>query len=430
MNLDLTNALWIEPGHPLHGTRCHLAIRGGRVTAILSMDDANLEAGDEQWDLNGACVSNGWWDVQAELRDPGFETAETISTGLDAAAQGGFTRIAPSPHTSPVVDGKASIEFLRKRAESHVVGVLPLGCVSAGAKGKALAELYDMREAGAVGFSDDGPLDHPELLRRALEYVAPKGGVIYAAPIEGRFQSAGVVHEGAVSTELGLSGIPIEQETLRLQRDLTIAEYTGGRLHIPVVSSAAGLALIRAAKEAGVLVSCGTAAHHLCFDHQAITGFDSRFKTQPPLREETDRKALLAAVIDGTIDVICSDHRPRNPEEHETDFSLVRPGIAGLHATANALIGQLNASGLSGIAVAEVLHRVLVEGPRKLLTEATSDDRVELTIFDPSGKSTLPRSASKAANTLYNDLDQEYPGLLGGRILGVITPGGIHRNPD
>lgn len=431
MNLDLTNALWVEPGHALHGTICHIAIRDGRVASILAMGDKNNPAkldDDAPWDVQGACVSNGWWDVQAELRDPGFETAESIASGLDAAAQGGFTRIAPSPRTTPVVDGKSAIEFLRRRAEHHIVGVLPLGCVSAGAKGHALAELYDLREAGAVGFSDDAPLDHPELLRRALEYVAPTGGVIYAQPIENRFQSAGVVHEGTVSTALGLAGIPVEQETLRLQRDLAIAQYTGGRLHIPVVSSAAGLKMIRDAKEAGIKVTCATAPHHLCFDHSSITGFDARFKTQPPLREQTDRDALIDGLLDGTIDMICSDHRPRNAEEHETDFLLVRPGIAGIHATGNTLISLLKAHHLEDLKCAEVLHRVFVEGPRALLTDAPKDDRVELTVFEPAGPCNLPRSASKAANTLYDSLTPENQALLGGRILGVITPGGLHRN--
>jgi len=429
MNLDLTNALWIQPDHALHGETCRIIIRKGSIESVEKMSGkagkTSAKRGVKTWDVEGAFVSAGWWDCKAELRDPGHETAETLKTGMDAAAQGGFTRIAPSPRTSPAVDGKAALDFLRQQAQNHVVGLLPLGCVSAGGEGKNLAELFDMRQAGAVAFSDDAPLDHPELLRRALEYVKPVNGVVYAEAAEHAFQADGVVHEGTVSTQLGLAGIPVEQETMRLERDLAIARYTGGRLHIPVISSAAALELIRAAKADGVSVTCGTAAHHLCFDHQQLLNFNSDFKTSPPLREASDREALVQGLIDGTIDVLCSDHRPRNPEEHDADFTLVRPGIAGLHATAVAAAGALQEAGLSGLQAAEVLHQSLVDGPRKLLGEsATQTTQAELTIFTTDGPSDLPAAASKAANTLYG----VHSALLAGCVLGVITPGGLHRN--
>jgi dihydroorotase len=204
--------------------------------------------------------------------------------------------------------------------------------VSEGAEGKQLAELYDMSDAGAIGFSDDKPIERVGLLQRALEYLAPSGDVILSDAYEGDLNPGASMHEGATSTALGLTGSPSESETIRLQRDIEILSYTGGRLHIPVVSTQGGVKLIKQAKKRGLAITASTTPHHLTFIDEDLLSFDGTFKVNPPLRGKSDRKALRSALADGIINSVVSDHRPENIESHDVEFALSPNGISGIES--------------------------------------------------------------------------------------------------
>lgn len=416
-----------QPGHPLHGKSVDISIEDGIIREMEAA--AKMGAGAAEVDLEGTWVSAGWWDCQADFRDPGTERAEGLKHGLTAAAQGGFTRVAPVASTVPCRDQPSEVISLVHRASSSVCGVIPIAAVSMGCKGTQLSEGFALRDAGARAFSDDGPLQRPELMRRALEYHSPSGLPVFSDAHDPQFQSEGVMNEGTMSTAMGLPGNSVESELLRIGRDLEILRYTGGRLHFPVITSAAGLRAIQDAKAAGLRVTCGTTVHHLCWTDGELDGFNRDMKLMPPLRSAEDRSALRDAALHGSLDVIVSDHRPRTPEEHDVDFMMVRPGIAGIHAVGPALLGALTDHGADEAQALAALHALLVQGPRTLLG-AADDARgievgapAELTFFS-TGTATLPATSSLAPNAFYTSATPH----LHGHVRGVVTARGAHWN--
>ena len=257
-------AALILPGHPLHGHPVDLLVEDDKLTGVAPADGA-LDATRGDRDLGSTRAFAGWWDLQTDFRDPGTERAEGLNHGLTVAAQGGFAKVAPVASTRPCRDQPAEIQAILHRSHQHVTGVLPVAALSAGRAGKELTEAHALVEAGALAFSDDAPVDRPELLRRALEYHGGLGTPVFSEAHDPEFQPEGLMHEGAASTRMGLPGLSEESETLRIRRDLDILRYSGGRLHIPVVTTAAGVQSIRDAKAEGLSVTCGTTAHHLCW---------------------------------------------------------------------------------------------------------------------------------------------------------------------
>ena len=417
----------LQPGHPLHGKAVDVTVEGGRIVAI--QPASGKAAAGSDVDLAGQWISAGWWDGQVDFRDPGTERAEGLARGLAAAAQGGFTRVAPVASTVPCRDQPSEVLALLHRTAAAVCGIIPVAALSVGAKGQQLSEAFALKDAGVRAFSDDGPIERPELLRRALEYHQPSGLPVFSAAHDPHFQPDGVMHEGAMSTALGLAGTSGESEVLRIGRELDILQYTGGRLHFPIITTAAGLQAVLAAKGRGLKVTCGTTVHHLCWTNEDLDGFNSDLKLTPPLRTREDRDALRTAALNGGLDVIVSDHRPRTPEEHDVDFLVVAPGIAGIHAVGPALIGALSDHGASSEEVLRALHTVLVSGPRSLFGAEDHNlgllegKPAEFTVFSPDS-GTLPTSQSKAPNTVYS---AESPQLKGG-VSGVVTAQGSHWN--
>ena len=326
----------IDLGGKFNGKTVSIRVKGG---VIDEMGKDLKEGGAEVWSGKGLCASPGWMDGQAHFRDPGLELKEGLERGLDAAAAGGFTDVAILPSTTPVVDNKAHVSSIISRADNcgAVPSVHPLGCISEKRGGKQLAELNDMASVGAIGFSDDAPVERPGLVQRALEYLKPSGDILVVQPLEADINPGATMHEGDVSTAMGLTGSPTEAETMRLKRDLDILKYTGGRLHIPVLSSAEGVKLVKAAKKKGLAVTAATTPHHLVFTEDDLMGFDGTLRVSPPIRSKADRKALLAGVADGTIDAVCSDHRPENLENNDVEFVLSPLGIAGIESVFAAL---------------------------------------------------------------------------------------------
>jgi dihydroorotase len=281
--------------------------------------------------------------MHVHFREPGNEAEETIASGAAAAVAGGFTAVAVMPNTEPPVDNEAAVAFQAAQGErAGLCRVLPIGAVSVGRKGERLAEMGQMARAGAVAFSDDGdPVRSSRLMRTALQYAAMLGKPIIAHCEDKELSGKGVMHAGTWSVRLGLGGIPAAAEEVMVARDLILAEATGGRLHVAHVSTKGSVELIRRAKERSVPVTCEAAIHHLVLTDEALAGYDTNLKMNPPLRSAEDAAALRAALADGTIDCLVSDHAPHTAEEKDVEFALAPFGIIGLETTLPLLVTKL-----------------------------------------------------------------------------------------
>ena len=337
-------------------------------------------------------VSPGWIDGQAHFREPGLETKEGMNSGLDAASRGGFTHVAVLPSTSPCVDHASAVRnTLALGTQAQDAGIpaeaLALACLSEGGQGVQLAEMHDMSEAGAVAFTDDTPLDRVSLLQRALTYSKVHGKVVVDVPLDRDMNAGGLMHEGVYSTQMGLIGIPHEAETLRVSRDLDVLKYAGGRLHLATLTCADSVAMVREAKREGLQVTCGTTAAHLMFCDEDLAGFVGTLRVPSPFRAQSDRDALREGVLDGTIDMVVSDHRPEDLEHHDVEFMLSPDGMATLPSAFSLALSGLKESTSDSKAAVEALVSAMTQGPRNVLSLAPShleaDQKCDLTWFHP-----------------------------------------------
>jgi dihydroorotase len=334
--LLIHNGRILDPGRGVDLTG-DVLVRDGRIVAVgpsLSADGA------EVIDALGLVVAPGFVDLHTHLRDPGFEYKETIATGTQAAARGGFTTVCCMPNTDPPIDTRATVEYvLRTAATSGAVRVLPIGCVTRDRAGRELAEMGDLFDAGCVAFSDDGsPVADGQIMRRALEYARINGLAIIDHCEDPKIASHGVMHEGWVSTRLGLRGQPAAAEESFVGRDIAIAAQVGAPVHIAHVSTRAAVELIRRAKERGLSVTTEVTPHHLTLTHHAVAfangnealAYDTNAKVNPPLRSRDDVLACVEALRDGTIDAIATDHAPHAGYEKDVEFDAAPFGISGL----------------------------------------------------------------------------------------------------
>jgi len=283
-------------------------------------------------------VSTGWFDSSVSLGEPGFEDRETISNGLTVAAKSGFTAIALQPNSHPIIDNQGQINFVLNKAKDALTQLYPIGALTVNSEGKDMAELFDMKKAGAIAFGDyNKSLDNANLLKIALQYVQDFDGLVIAFAQDEKIKGNGVANEGLASTRLGLKGIPTLAEELHIARNLFLLEYTGGKLHIPTISTQKSVVLIKEAKAKGLQVSCSVSVHHLVLNEDQLDGFDTRYKVTPPLRSESDRKALLEGILDGTIDMITTDHNPIDIEHKKMEFDGAKYGTIGLESAFGAL---------------------------------------------------------------------------------------------
>jgi dihydroorotase len=307
-----------------------LWVSDGLVVTPEAVESANAEV----YDLAGYWVLPGLIDMHVHLREPGEEYKETIESGTLAAAAGGFTAVACMPNTNPINDNGAITKFICEKSVSCAARVYPVGAISKESKGEKLAEYGEMKLAGAVALTDDGsPVVDSQLMRRAMEYASSHDMLIISHSEELALSKGGCINEGEISTRMGLRGIPVSAESIMVQREIALAELTGARVHIAHVSTEQSIALIRNAKVRGVKITAETAPHYFTLTEKAVLGYNTNAKMNPPLRIESDRQAVRAALRDGTLDAIATDHAPHSILEKEVEFNFAANGIAGLETS-------------------------------------------------------------------------------------------------
>jgi|UniRef100_UPI0040486287 dihydroorotase len=337
MSTLLKSATIIDETSPFHYQQKDILIDKGQIVKIENHIEEKKEY--KVVSLENLHISSGWFDSSVCFGEPGFEERETISNGLNTAAKSGFTAVAVNPNTQPVIDNKSAVEFLKNKSKGFATSLYPIAALSQGCQGKELSEMYDMQQSGAIAFGDyNKAVSNDNLMKIALLYAQNFDGLVLSFPKNNAIASEGIANEGINSTKLGLKGIPALAEHIQIARDLFILEYTGGRLHVPTISSAKSVALIKDAKKKGLQVSCSVSAHHLTLTDDELLGFDGNSKVSPPLRTLADCKALIKGVKEGVIDMITSDHNPIDIEDKKVEFSAAKDGTIGLES----LFGSVN----------------------------------------------------------------------------------------
>ena len=418
MNILLKSAKIIDPTSSFHGNTLDILIRNGFIDKIDKSIDAPKASVIEHKNL---CVSLGWFDSSVSFGEPGYEERETLDHGLSVAAASGFTHIAHNTNTNPLPTSKADISFLLRSAAYTPTTLHPKGHITAQDNAQQLSELHDLSQAGAICFSNHKqPIDDPHLLLLALQYARGFDGLVESFPIDPQLAVRGVMHEGKVSTSLGLTGIPNLAEEIRIRRDLAILSYTGGKLHIPTISTAESVGLIRQAKKDKLDVSCSVAIHNLMMTDEQLDGFDTRYKLMPPLRESKDQKALLKGLKDGTIDMVTSDHQPMDIEHKKVELEHAAYGSLGLETAFGSLCTMMDA---------EDAALLLNRGKERFDVSQQSIQigaQADLTLFTADGKAVVSKESilSSSKNSAY--LGKE----LKGTVLGVINNNTFFENPS
>lgn len=337
MKILLKSATIVDASNKEHHLKKRdILIENGIISKIAPTLDA--DARTRVISLKNLHVSVGWFDSSVSFGEPGFEERETIANGLLTAAKSGFTDIVLNPSSYPLPDSSSDIVFLTNAGKGHTTKLHPLGALTVKSEGEHLAELYDMKNSGAVGFYDfKRPIYNSNLLKIALQYTQNFDGLVHSFPMDTKIAGKGIVNEGETSTKLGLKGIPALAEELQVARDLFILEYTGGKLHIPTISTANSVKLIAEAKKKGLDVSCSVSIHNLFFNDTVLEEFETNYKVLPPLRTTRDSKALIKGLKDGVIDFVTSDHLPMDVEQKRIEFDHAANGTLGLESAFGAL---------------------------------------------------------------------------------------------
>ncbi|SDW37536.1 dihydroorotase [Flavobacterium degerlachei] len=410
MKVIIREAKIIDSTSPFHNKTVDILIVDGLIEKIGDSipNTENIEE-VKRYNLH---LSQGWFDSSVSLGEPGFEERETITNGLNVAARSGFTAIALQPNSFPIIDNQSQVNFVQNKANGSATQLYPIGALTKGSEGNDMAELFDMKKVGAIAFGDyNKSQPNANLLKIALQYVQDFDGLVIAFPQDEKIKGSGVVNEGIVSTGLGLKGIPNLAEELQISRNLFLLEYTGGKLHIPTVSTAKSVQLIKEAKAKGLNVSCSVAVHHLVMTDEKLEGFDTRFKVSPPLRTELDRKALLTGILDNTIDMITSDHNPMDIEHKKMEFDTAKNGTIGLESAYGALMTVLPLEKViekltSGKTVFGIESQSIKEGAP-----------ANITLFNPEGNSVFTKSSilSKSKNSAFLGMETK------GQVYGILN---------
>lgn len=407
----IKKATIIDKKSAFHNQTVDIKIENGIITEIAKEIASNN--GFEVIEKENLHVSQGWFDSSVSFGEPGYEDRETIENGLKVAAKSGFTAIALQPNSLPIIDNQSHIKFVLDKAKNKATTLFPIGALTKNSEGQDLAELFDMKNAGAIAFGDyKRAIQDANIQKIALQYVQDFDGLIITYCQDNSLKGKGIVNEGIASTRLGLKGIPSLAEELHIARNLFLLEYTGGKLHIPTISTQKSIALIKEAKAKGLQVTCSVAIHNLVLNEEILTGFDSRYKVAPPLRDEATRKALIEAVLDNTIDCITSDHNPLDIELKKLEFDMAKDGTIGLESAFGALLTILPLE----IVIEKLTNAKTIFG----ITQNTIavNTIAELSLFTPNEEGTFTKEniLSKSKNSAF----------LGQRTLGKSY--GIYNN--
>ncbi len=409
--IHLKNCTLHHVGHPLHSKKISLEVRDGIIS---QMGESIISTATEV--IENAHISAGWFDMRVSFCDPGNEHKEDLISGANAAAAGGFTGVATLPNTLPVADNKSQIEYQKSKSPNLPIDIYPMGALSVGLQGKDMAELYDMFKSGAIAFTD-GDKAHTDsgLLMRCLQYAKVFGAPIIVMANDEELSRGGKMHEGVVSVNLGLKGIPDIAETAQIQKCLEIVRYTAGKLHFSKVSTPQGIQLIAKAKAEGLQVTADISIQHLIYTDEALESFDTHYKLVPPLRPQSYIDAMIAAVNNGTIDCIVSDHKPENIENKAVEFDYAASGCIGTQTLYSAYQTYL-ADKIS----LNIFVKAVSNNPRSILNlpaiQIEQGSPGNLTIFDPTKKwiYTKENNLSKSYNTPFDNTE------FTGQVLKVI----------
>ena len=413
----------IDPAGGVDGVRT-VVLRDGVVAEVAERVDRPRDA--RAIDARGRWVTPGFIDLHVHLREPGQEYKETIATGAAAAVAGGFTAVCSMPNTKPVNDSQAVTELIRARAaEAGLARVYPVGCISKGSKGEELAEYGELKLSGCVALSDDGkPVSSAALMRRALEYARAFGLPLTVHEEELSLVGKGVMHEGAVSTRLGLTGIPGQAEDVMVLRDLALAELTGGRLHIAHLSTRGAVRAVREARRRGLPITAEVTPHHLALTDEdlAVSGYSTDYKMSPPLRSRADVEACREGLVDGTIDAIATDHAPHSLVEKDVEFDIAANGIVGLETALGVCLGLVR----EGVLSERRLVEALTAGPARVFGlpggRLRAGDPADVVVIDPAARWTVTAEALRSRSKNSPWKGQELTGrcthtIVGGRIV-------------
>jgi dihydroorotase len=387
MNLLIKSAKIIDSNSKHHNKIMDVFIKNGKIEkiskSIKSCKESVASGKEIEFAANNLHLSPGWFDLHANFSEPGNEQKETLESGSNAAKKGGFTGVMIMPNTTPSLDNKGMIKYILNASKGNIVDLLPAGNLTKNQEGNDIVEMHDMNKAGCLAFTDDKySIKRNEVLKIAMLYSKDCNALIMNYPNENSIANDGYMHEGNVSTKLGLKGIPALAEEMMVDRDISICEYTNSRFHLSYLSTKKSVEKVKKAKAKGLNITADVVLHNLFLTDEAVNNFDTRYKVMPPLRTAKDNKALIKALKDGTIDIITTDHSPQDEEHKKIEFDNAADGIIGLESA----FGLLGKHLLPHLELSQLIEKIAIN-PRKILglnqATLTEGNTANITLFNP-----------------------------------------------
>ena len=420
MKVILKNVNILNPDQKLKETKTNILLSDGNIIKIGELTAEDTKGEKKEFDLTGKYVVPGFFDMHVHLREPGREDEETVITGCQSAANGGFTGLACMPNTEPAIDSAEVVSLIKKQAKDQLTDVYVIGAATLGRKGEIISPMAELKESGVVGFSDDGvAIKTAAILRRAMEYSG-----MYNLPViehcEDESLAGGAMNEGINSTKLGLPPVPSVAEDLIVSRDILMAEYTNSKIHIAHISTKKSVEMVRHAKKSGIKVTAEVTPHHFTLTDDLIKTYDTNYKMNPPLRTKADVDEIISGLKDGTIDCIASDHAPHSAEEKEVEFEFAPNGIIGLETQIGLALTELYHKKV--LSLEQIIEKMAIN-PRKILNipvpKIQEGELANLTILDLDEVWTVDFDSfkSKSRNSPFNK------SLLTGKAIGAINKG-------